>query len=72
MDIHVDCKPGIGGELEPAVVWFGRRGLSVLSILDRWYGRGRRWWKLDTEDGVYVLRLDEDTGKWDLAAVVRT
>jgi hypothetical protein len=72
MNIRVECKIGLGGELEPAVVWFGKRRLDVTAIADRWYGTGRRWWKLDTEDGPYVLRRGEDSGQWELAAVPRT
>jgi hypothetical protein len=69
VELRVETEPGHGGEQEPAVVWFGRRRLVVRAILDRWWGPGRRWWKLDTEDGFYVLRLDQDTGEWVLAAV---
>ncbi|HXD39823.1 MAG TPA: hypothetical protein VN649_04635 [Ramlibacter sp.] len=71
MDIRVEYEAGLAGELEPAVVWFGSRRLAVRAILDRWYGTNRRWWKLDTDDGPYVLRRDEG-GQWDLAAVPRT
>jgi hypothetical protein len=39
-------------------VWFGERCLAVQAITDRWYGADRRWWKLETEDGLYVLRRD--------------
>jgi len=27
--------------------------------------------KLDTDDGLYVLRRDDDSGEWELAAVPR-
>ena len=46
----------------PAVVWFGERRLAVQAITDRWYGTDRRWWKLQTEDGLYVLRRDDASG----------
>jgi hypothetical protein len=72
MDIRVDCEPGLAGELEPAVVWFGARRLAVLAIADRWYGPGLRWWKLETSDGLYILRREERSGAWDLAAVARS
>jgi hypothetical protein len=39
--------------------------------VDRWYGTHQRWWKLDTEDGLYVLRRDDRSGEWELAAVTR-
>jgi hypothetical protein len=53
------------------VVWFGNRRVPVRAVVDRWYGASHRWWKVDTEEGRYVLRRNEDGGAWDLAAVVR-
>lgn len=70
MEIRVDCVPGHGGEPEPAIVWFGARRLHVRAIVDRWWDRDRRWWKLRTDDGLYVLRRAGD-GPWELAAVAR-
>jgi hypothetical protein len=72
MEIRVELQAGLEGQPEPAVVWFGKRRLTVLAILDRWYGTGQRWWKLETEDGLYVLRRAGDCGPWELAAVPRT
>ena len=72
MDIRVEYEAGLAGEPEPAVVWFGTRRLAVRAILDRWYGTNRRWWKLDTDDGPYVLRRDDESGQWELAAVPRS
>jgi hypothetical protein len=69
MEIRVEYQAGLAGEAEPAVVWFGNRRLAVRAIVDRWYGTDRRWWKLETDDGLYVLRRDDDSGKWELAAV---
>lgn len=71
MDIRVEYETGLAGEPEPAVVWFGSRRLAVRAIVDRWYGTDRRWWKLDTDDGLYVLRHDDNSGEWELAAVPR-
>lgn len=71
MILRVDCQPGRDGAPEPATVWFGSRRVPVRAVVDRWYGADRSWWKLDTDDGQYVLRLDESSGAWDLAAVVR-
>jgi hypothetical protein len=72
MDIRVECQAAASGELEPNVVWFGSRRVDVLSIVDRWYGTHHRWWRVDTEDGLYVLRLDGSSGEWELAAVTRS
>lgn len=71
MEIRVEYGSGLAGEPEPAVVWFGSRRLAVHDIVDRWYGVQHRWWKLKTDDGVYVLRR-QNSGEWELAAVART
>lgn len=71
MDLRVECDVGPLADLEPSVIWFGSRRVVVQSIIDRWYGSGRRWWKVDTEDGLYVLRRENGSGAWELAAVVR-
>jgi len=72
MDIRVEYEQGPAGEPEPAVVWFGSRRLVVHAIVDRWYGTDRRWWKVETDDGLYVLRRDDRSGEWELAAVPRS
>jgi hypothetical protein len=71
MNIRAECQAAPSGELEPHVIWFGSRRLAVRSIVDRWYGTHQRWWKVETEDGLYVLRRDDRTGEWELAAVTR-
>ncbi|HSV83865.1 MAG TPA: hypothetical protein VLK85_32105 [Ramlibacter sp.] len=71
MDLRVESHTAASGELEPDVIWFGNRRVAVLAIVDRWYGTHQRWWKLDTEDGLYVLRRDDRSGEWELAAVTR-
>ncbi|WP_041674926.1 hypothetical protein [Ramlibacter tataouinensis] len=73
MHLRVDCQPQRGSaEAEPSVIWFGSRRVPVLCVVDRWWGPTRRWWKVQTGEGAYVLRLEQDTGEWTLAAVVRT
>ena len=71
MDLRVESKESPRGEREPDVIWFGSRRVAVRGIVDRWYGAHQRWWKVDTEDGLYVLRRDDRSGEWDLAAVTR-
>lgn len=71
MDIRVEYEPGAADEPQPSVVWFGSRRLPVRAIVDRWYGRDSSWWKLETDDGLYVLRRFDKHGEWELAAVPR-
>ena len=69
MAIRVECSPGYRGEPEPFAFWLGERRLAVRSIVDRWFGSTQRWLKVDADDGhLYVLRCDENTGDWELAA----
>ena len=70
--IQVECIAADANSLsDPAVIWFGRRAVEVRAVTDRWFGSHQRWWKVETEDGAYIVRLDESTGDWELAAVVR-
>ena len=72
MQIRVECQAGHGDEPEPVVFWLGRRRLAVLEIVDRWFAPTRRWFKVDADDGqLYVLRHDEASGTWELAALTR-
>ena len=72
MAIRVECCAGYRGEQEPLAFWLGERRLVVCDIVDRWFAPTQRWFKVDAEDGqMYVLRHDEATGDWDLAALTR-
>jgi hypothetical protein len=69
--LQVECSSSGNGQLEPSVIWFGSRRLDVREVVDRWYASDRRWWKVETTEGAYIVRLDEASGSWELAAVVR-
>jgi hypothetical protein len=72
MAIRVECHFGYGGEQEPLAFWLGERRLAVRDIVDRWFSQTQRWFKVDADDGhMYVLRHDEATGDWELAAYTR-
>jgi hypothetical protein len=69
MAIRVECYAGYRGEQEPLAFWLGERRLVVHRIVDRWFAPTQRWFKVDVDDGhLYVLRYDETTGDWELAA----
>jgi len=69
--IRVECTESPDASADPTAIWFGTRRVEVRSVLDRWYGGDQRWWKVKTMDGIYIVRRDESTGTWELAAVVR-
>jgi hypothetical protein len=72
MPIHVECHAGHRDEPEPRAFWLGERRIAVREIVDRWFAPTQRWFKVDADDGdFYVLRHDEATGEWELAAYTR-
>jgi hypothetical protein len=69
MPLRVSCYAGYRSEQEPLAFWLGDRRLEVHAIIDRWYAPTKRWFKVDADDGnVYVLRHDEASDKWEIAA----
>lgn len=68
--LRVETTAAAAGDFEPRVIWFGTRRVEVRAVADRWYGTAQRWWKVDTDEGSYVLQYDEQVGTWELAAVV--
>ena len=63
------CYAGYRGEQEPLAFWLGERRLAVRAVVDRWFAPTQRWFKVDANDGsTYVLRHDEASGDWELAA----
>lgn len=73
MGIQVDCHAGYRGEQEPRAFHLDERRLEVVEIVDRWIEPGRRWFKCRAGDGnTYILRHDEASGEWQLAAFTRS
>ena len=72
MALRVESIAGPGGDLEPSVVWFGTRRVGVRAIVDRWFAPATRWFRVaGDDDQLYVLRHDQASGEWDLAALTR-
>ncbi len=66
MDVRVDCHAGHRGEETPRRFELGGRVREVVEVLDRWYGPDHRYFKVRAADGVYILRHDEPTARWEL------
>jgi hypothetical protein len=65
--IRVECYAGHRAESEPRRLHLGRRELAVTEILDRWIDPRHRYFKLRGDDGgIYLLRHDTETGRWEL------
>ena len=70
--IRVECiASAVNDARDPAGIWFGSRRVEVRAVTDRWFGADQRWWKVETADGTYIVRLDQSSDGWELAAVVR-
>ncbi len=71
MPIAVECYAGHRGEEEPRAFTLGSTRFPVVEILDRWIAPDHRYFKVKVEDGRgFVLRYDEASGEWELAALV--
>lgn len=69
MAIRVECREGHLGTPEPVAFWLADRKLQVQALVDRWFGPGQYWFKVDADDGnVYILKYDETDGNWEIAA----
>jgi hypothetical protein len=69
MPLRVSCYSGYRSSQEPLAFWLGERRLEVRAILDRWHSPAQRWFRVDADDGhTYVLRHDEQTDEWEIAA----
>jgi len=72
MAIRVECYAGYRGEQEPLAFWLGERRVAVRAVVDRWFAPTQRWFRVDADDGNrYVLRHDEASGDWEIAAYRR-
>jgi len=65
--VHVECFAGYRGEEEPRRFTWGKRALEVIELLDRWLDPSHRYFKVRaTDDGIYMLRHDTNSGAWEL------
>lgn len=60
----------VGEQAQPRAVHFGTRRVVVNEVCDCWHGRDHTWWKVASDEGLYILVCKDSAGEWDLAAVV--
>lgn len=67
LSVRVECLAGYCGEETPRRFYFGERAIDVVEVLDRWLEPEHRYFKLRGGDaGIYILRHDVSTGRWEL------
>lgn len=67
MHIQVECYAGHRADQSPRRFELDGRVVEVEEIIDQWQGADYRYFKLRGEDrNLYILRLDEAVGQWDL------
>ena len=69
MQVRVEGYSGYKADERPRRFCLGERWYEVREVLDRWYGPDHAWFRVEADDGdLYVLRLDQSTFEWSLAA----
>jgi hypothetical protein len=65
--VEVTCYAGYRGEETPRAIGFESRTISVKEVCDRWLDPTHRYFKLLGDDnGLYIIRHDVQSGKWEL------
>jgi len=67
MKIRVECYAGHRGDESPRRVFFDKRSIEVIEVVDRWFGTDHRYFKiLGSDEATYVLRQDVLTNSWQM------
>lgn len=67
IEVHVECYAGYRANERPRCFTFGQRNIEVKEIIDQWQGPDYRYFKLKGDDGgIYILRHEEKTDRWEL------
>jgi hypothetical protein len=67
MQIRVECYAGYRAEETPRAFFLGERQIAIIDIIDRWLAPEHRFFKVQgDDDGVYILRHDSLSGRWEM------
>ena len=67
LTLQVECYAGYRGEETPRRFTIGTRGIEVLEVIDQWLAPDHRYFKVKgDDDGVYILRHDVASNRWEL------
>ena len=73
LSVRVACYAGYRGEETPRTVLMGSRRVAVLRVMDRWLAPDHRYFKVLGDDrGVYILRNDVRTSRWEMTFFKQT
>jgi len=65
--MRVQVEPHADLKAAPRSLYRGERRISIIEIMDQWYGPGYRYVKVKGHDSsVYILRFDEINDQWEL------
>ena len=65
--IKVECNSGYQIKEKPVAFQFCDRRYKVKEVVDRWYGEGAIYFKVEADDNnIYLLKYEEGQDYWDL------
>lgn len=65
--ITVECYAGYRGEETPRRFRLGERQVEIVYVMNRWLTPDHRYFKVkDAQAGLYILREDVSSGRWEL------
>ena len=65
--IKVECHSGYQIKERPVAFQFFNRRYKVKKVVDRWYGEGAVYFKVEADDNnIYLLKYEEGQDSWDL------
>jgi len=69
--IQVSCYSGYKADERPIQFTFRGRKLTVLELLDRWYGPDHSYFKVVAHDNrIYLIRYDHDDDLWTMEKIL--
>lgn len=71
LSVAVECYAGYRGEETPIRFRLGERIVEIDDIVDRWLAPDHRYFKVRAADGIYILRNDVTSGRWELTLFER-
>ena len=67
MQVHVDTYSGYTADERPLRFTVNGVTREVITVVDRWYGPGDLWFRVEADDGgVYILRYRTAGDCWTL------